>query len=178
MGNSSKRICVRQGIWTAPTTDRQTKMEQFIADITQEFKLNPESVAFATKMFETQMENGRKMYDGDEQQAFAFAVRVVRLMYEEEGDDEEVEDEEEGDMCAECDSLLGENTHIFCCTKEDGEEMVVCSTCWQSWEKDFRKEGWKCDEDEDWEPCEHEWDRKNAHAVTGGCPECAEEGDD
>ena len=76
-----------------PPTDR---MDQFIKEITQEFTLNDEAVAFATKMFVKSIEDGLKMYEKDEQQAFAFAVRVVRLLYEddESEDEEEVKDEQ------------------------------------------------------------------------------------
>jgi hypothetical protein len=51
--------------------------------------------------------------------------------------------------CAECENPLTEDTHIFCCTKEDGAEMTLCCDCWNDNESDWRAEGWKCDEDED-----------------------------
>jgi hypothetical protein len=51
--------------------------------------------------------------------------------------------------CAECENPLTEDTHIFCCTKENRAEMSLCCDCWNDHESDWRAEGWKCDEDED-----------------------------
>ena len=92
-------------------------MEQFIADITKEFNLNPEGVALYKKMFEDAVVSGKQMY-GTEEEATAFAVRVVRTAFE---DDEEYEC-----YCQECGEVIeGMTEEEF----EEDDELKLCAKC-------------------------------------------------
>ena len=97
-------------------------MEQFIADITKEFNLNPEGVALYKKMFEDAVVSGKQMY-GTEEEATAFAVRVVRTAFEDEEDEKA-----ECDNCGELAELHEHDGHAWCekCVDEYNEEETCC----------------------------------------------------
>ena len=121
-GQLFKTDLCRSGQWYLPHTQQTFNMEQFIADITKEFSLTPEAVDVYTKMFERMMVSGKQMYDTEEE-ATAFAVRVVRTAFE---DEEESDDEEYECYCQECGEVIeGMTEEEF----EEDDELKLCAKC-------------------------------------------------
>lgn len=65
--------------------------------------------------------------------------------------------------CENCTIVLSEDVSIMCCKKGD-EEMTICADCWYDCEESWRKDGWKCDEDEVCNMC----DEKAEHSLYHG----------
>lgn len=66
------------------------KMDDFIHHITQKHSLTLDEIKSATEMFVRAYDQGRDIYDRNEDQALAFAEHVVRCyLNDEDTDDEE-----------------------------------------------------------------------------------------